>query len=125
METASQVQIPQTGSVFTTSTFQPLGEHTDKVPLGVRHVCVSAISIGVDATIVVSWLQLSAGQPPTGKLSKHNCTAFATLCEAQLISDVVALWRRRMRSLATIQGDGQRWTNFINAAEKRSLKLHG
>lgn len=125
METVAQVQIPQTGSVFTTSTHHILGDQTDRVPLGVRHVCVAAISVGVPSAIVVSWLQLAAGQPPTGKLSRHNCTAFEELCPAQLIAGVVALWRRRMKSLATVQGDGQRWTNFINAAERRSLKLHG
>ena len=102
-----------------------LGNLTEQLPAGVRHVGVSAVSVGVDVRTVISWLQLSIGQPPTGVFTIHNLAAIEELQPNDIVAGVVKVWRRRMKTLSTLEGDGQRWTNFINAAEKRSRRLNG
>lgn len=124
-ETFQVSQAPQTSWPAThLSTPVILGSLTEQLPPGVRHVCVSAVSIGVDIRTVVEWVQLALGQPPTGVLTLHNLVAAEERHPNDVVAGVVKLWRRRMKTLATITGDLQRWTNFINAAEKRSRKLN-
>lgn len=84
-------------------------------------MCISALSVDVPADVVVGWLQLAAGHPPTGELSQHTVRAIVALPTDTLIDGVAEIWRRRVKSAGI---DRQRWVNFINAAVRRSKKLY-
>lgn len=117
----SQEAVQSSDPGYTLSTYI-LGAHTSALPAGVRHVCISALSVDIPADVVVGWLQLAAGHPPTGELSAHTVHAINEMSADTLVDGVAEIWRRRVKSAGI---DRQRWVNFINAAVRRSKKLNG